>query len=103
MRQGKITIDDVRRISEKYSVDIEMSFGSKRRAIITNGSEIEMFKTSFDNIDYETIKSIAKDMKKKDDVRREMIKEQLSRMDAGTLPENLFDKTLEKMQNKAKI
>lgn len=92
----KVGVHDIRILCEKNGVDIDIRIGKKTKITISNDEEIHSFMGGWDNLDYDAIKTIAQDMTVRSIEKIAEIKEQLKKMDASQLPDNLFEKKLKK-------
>ena len=99
----KIALFDIQTLADYYEVNIDMSFGKDRKVTVSNGTEIESFYSSFDNITHDNIVRIARGMRIKTIERREETKTHLanlSKEDVDKIPDNLFSKETYSLNDK---
>ena len=90
--KDKLTITSIRKMSEKYDVDIEIKFGKNFRAIVSNENEGHYIKNGFDVNLVEEIKKVCKEMQKREKKKMKETNEYLKNLDPSIFPDNLFEK-----------
>jgi tRNA(Phe) wybutosine-synthesizing methylase Tyw3 len=89
----KLTPDfaTVRKLTEKYSVQIEITFGERFRTIVSNNDEIHIIKCGWDQNLIEEIKQLCVEMKKREDEKMVEITKRLESLDTSIFPDDLYE------------
>jgi len=89
----KLTPDfaTVRKLTEKYNVQIELTFGERFRTIVSNDDEIHVIKCGWDQNLIEKINNLCIEIKKREDEKMLEITKRLNSLDVSIFPDDLFE------------
>jgi hypothetical protein len=83
-------ISHLRKLADKYDVDIEIKFGKNFRAIVSDEKEGHYIKNGFDANLVEDIEKVCREIKDRRNSEMREVSKRLKEIDSSTLPDTLF-------------
>jgi len=91
MKDLKPNFKSVRKLCEEFGVQVELSFGKKFRAIVSNDEEIHVLQNGWDKNLIEELSTLSAEMWEREEKRYKEISDRLKNLDPEIFPDNLFE------------